>query len=326
MPRVLVTGAGTPLGDAVLRRLLADPAWEVRALTLDVPPRWLRESCETRRADLAAGRVIGAPLDGCSHVLALGPAEPGVRERERLPYTVARDAALLAPALVRDALESGVTRFAYVASPLAADGADHFPTTEAQIDACPPPRSALALACVAVEQLCRAARDEHGLPLTICRPFGGYGPGERAGPEPGSAHVVVDLAERALDGERPLRILGDGSQRRVFTHFDDLAAGIVAALGADDALGRELNVAGRWELSVADLAALVWSACGLDEDRFALRQLAAPPRDIARRAPSVRAIGRITGWRASIAPADGVASTVAWLRGARAAGRIDLGL
>ncbi|HUA11599.1 MAG TPA: NAD(P)-dependent oxidoreductase [Solirubrobacteraceae bacterium] len=326
MSRVLVTGAGTPLGDAIVRRLLADPDWEVRALTLDVPAQWLRESCETRRAEVAGGRVSGAPLEGCSHVLALGPVEPGVRARERMPYSVARDATLLVPALLRDALEDGAARFLYVGSALAADNATRFPSTERHIASCPPPRTALALAGLAVEDLCRAAQEEHGLALTICRPFGGYGPGERAGPHAGTAHVVADLAERALAGERPLQILGDGSQRRVLTHFDDLADGIVAALAAGDAAGGELNVAGHWELTVSELARLVWRACGHDEEAFALRALPAPAADVARRAPSVRSIARVAGWRARITPAAGVAATVDWLRAARAAGRIDHGL
>ena len=52
MNRVLVTGGAGTIGAAVVRRLLGDPAWEVRVSDQRTPPQWMREGCEIRTADL----------------------------------------------------------------------------------------------------------------------------------------------------------------------------------------------------------------------------------------------------------------------------------
>ena len=51
MNRVLVTGGAGTIGQAVVRRLLRDPAFEVRVSDQREAPDWMREGCEvhTRR-------------------------------------------------------------------------------------------------------------------------------------------------------------------------------------------------------------------------------------------------------------------------------------
>ena len=73
------------------------------------------------------------------------------------------------------------------------------------------------------------------------RPFNAYGPGEMPGDEPGIAHIVPDLIERALRRERPFPIFGSGEQTRTLTHIDDIADGIAAALDARRRDGRGLQ-------------------------------------------------------------------------------------
>ena len=51
--------------------------------------------------------------------------------------------------------------------------------------------------------------------------------------EPGIAHAVPDLiAQGRSRGQRPLPIFGSGEQTRTLTHVDDIADGIVTAMGA----------------------------------------------------------------------------------------------
>ncbi|MBV8710625.1 MAG: NAD-dependent epimerase/dehydratase family protein, partial [Solirubrobacterales bacterium] len=52
MNRVLVTGGAGTIGAAVVKRLLADSAWEARVADHREPPVWMREGCEIRTADL----------------------------------------------------------------------------------------------------------------------------------------------------------------------------------------------------------------------------------------------------------------------------------
>ena len=127
----------------------------------------------------------------------------------------------------------------------------------------PTPRSAYGFSKLAGEYYCRAAGDELGLRYDR-RPFNAYGPGEMPGDEPGIAHIVPDLIERALAATRPFPIFGSGDQTRTLTHVDDIARGIAAALAAPDAIGEDFNISASEELTVREIAAIVWEACGND--------------------------------------------------------------
>ena len=96
------------------------------------------------------------------------------------------------------------------------------------------------------------------------------------------------------------------------THVDDVADGIVAALGSPAALNEDFNLAGSRELSVAEIAQIVWQACGEDAGELALEQIGARGRARARAQPPATDKAReLLGWQAQIAFEDGVAATVA---------------
>jgi UDP-glucose 4-epimerase len=192
--------------------------------------------------------------------------------------------------------------------------ATEFPTTEAHLDECPAPRSAYGFSKLTGEVYCRAAHAEHELPFTICRPFNAYGPGELPDDEPGIAHAVPDLIRKVLAGQRPLQIFGSGEQTRTLTHVDDIADGIVVALSAPAALNEDFNVSASQELTVAEIARIVWEACGNEPGDFELEHLPPFEVDVQRRWPSVEKARRVLGWEARIDPSEGIAQTVEWLR------------
>ena len=163
----------------------------------------------------------------------------------------------------------------------------------------------------------RAAHAEHGLPYTICRPFNAYGPGEMPEDEPGIAHMVPDVIKKCLTlpPGAALPIFGDGTQTRTITHVDDIADGIVTAMGSPAGLGEDFNVSAAREMTVAEIARVIWAACGRPEAEFALEHLPTYEVDVVRRWPSVEKAQRLLGWRARIEVEQGVAQTVAWLRG-----------
>jgi nucleoside-diphosphate-sugar epimerase len=135
--------------------------------------------------------------------------------------------------------------------------------------------------------------------------------------EPGIAHMVPDLIRKCLqlpgDGT-PLPIFGDGTQTRTLTHIDDIADGIVAAMSAEQGLHEDFNISAGEERTVADIARVIWAACGRDPDAFALEHLPSYPVDVVRRWPSVEKARRLLGWEAQIGLEDGIAQTVRWLR------------
>src|SRR6185437_10729985 len=222
-------------------------------------------------------------------------------------------------AVVRAALDAEVDRFVYVSSSMVFERAEEYPTTEAYLPRCPVPASAYGFSKLTGEVYCRAAHEEHGLPFTICRPFNAYGPGEVPDAEPGIAHAVPDLIEKVLSGQRPLQIFGSGEQTRTLTHVDDIADGIVTAMGSPAGLNEDFNISASREMTVAEIARVIWEACGEDPEQFELEHLPTFTVDVQRRWPSVEKARELLGWQSRIGVEEGIADTVRWLRELRAA-------
>ncbi len=314
MNRVLVTGGAGTIGQAVVRRLLRDPRWEVRVSDQREPPQWMREGCEIHTGDLRRLEETRGATEGCSHVIHLAAIVGGIANFHKLPHTLTEVNAALYNAVVRAALDHAVERYVYVSSSMVFERATQFPTTEEHVWECPVPRSAYGFSKLAGEYWARAANAEHGLAYTICRPFNAYGPGEIPEDEPGIAHAVPDLIRKALAGQHPLQIFGDGSQTRTLTHVDDIADGIVTAMGHPAAVNEDFNISAAQELTVAEIARIVWEACGRDPQQFELEHMPSFPVDVQRRWPNVEKAKRLLGWEARIDVRDGIGQTVEWLR------------
>jgi nucleoside-diphosphate-sugar epimerase len=313
--RVLVTGGAGAIGSAVVRRLLRDGDWNVRVSDQRDAPDWMRERCEVHQGDLRELGEARKAAEGCTHAVHLAAIVGGIGNFHKLPHTLLEVNHALYNAVFRAALDERVERLLYVSSSMVFENATVFPTPEEHVRDCPAPYSAYGFSKLAGEVYCRALHDEHGLAYTICRPFNAYGPGEFPDAEPGIAHMVPDLIQKVLSGQRPLEIFGSGEQTRTLTHVDDIADGIVTALGHPAAENEDFNISASDERTVAEVARLIWEACGRDPAEFELRHLPSFEVDVQRRWPSVEKARRVIGWEAQVDLPTGLAGTVDWLRG-----------
>ena len=317
--RVLVTGGAGTIGAAVVRRLIRDPDFEVRVSDQREAPQWMREACEVHVGDLRNPAVAREAADGCSHVIHLAAIVGGIANFHKLPHTLLEMNTALYNGVFRAALDVRVERLVYVSSSMVFERATEYPTTEEHVRDTPIPQSAYGFSKLAGEVYCRALHEEHGLPYTICRPFNAYGPGEMPEDEPGIAHMVPDLIKKVLDGARPLPIFGSGEQTRTITHVDDIADGVVTAMGHPAGENEDFNVSASDEMTVAEIARVIWEACGERPEDFQLEHLPTFEVDVQRRWPSVEKARRLLGWEARIGVREGIADTVRWLREQRGA-------
>jgi nucleoside-diphosphate-sugar epimerase len=313
MTRVLVTGGTGLIGSIVVKRLLRDGEYEVVVAARDEPPAWIsREGYELRLGDLQDPGEARKAIEGCTHVLHLAAIVGGIGNWHRLQYTLTENNNALCNSVFRAAVEAEVERFVYASSAMVFERATVFPTPESYLDECPTPLSPYGFQKLTGEVYCRAANAEFGLPYTIVRPFNAYGyeiPGEV-----GTTHVIPDLANKILSGERPVPVLGSGAQTRSFTHVEDIADGIVTAMAHPAAVNEDFNISADREVTVAELAALIWEACGEDPAELELEHVPSYKDDVQRRWPSVEKARELLGWEAKVTLEEGIERTISFLR------------
>jgi UDP-glucose 4-epimerase len=220
----------------------------------------------------------------------------------------------------------------YVSSSMVFESAESWPSHEGQEREIPPPLSSYGFQKLAMEYFARAAREQHGLPFTIVRPFNCVGIGEsRAlGDEEilsgnvqlAMSHVVPDLVQKVLKGQDPLHILGDGSQVRHYTYGGDLARGIADTLEHPGALGEDFNLSTAESTTVLELAELIWQK--IKGPGVPLRVVHDEPftHDVQRRVPSTEKAKRILGYEATTSLPAMLDEVIPWIRQAIAAGTL----
>lgn len=224
--RVLVTGGGGFLGQAIVRRLLARGE-SVRVLQRSAVPELVRLGVDCQRGDLADSAVVDRAVAGCDVVYHVA-AKAGVWGRYDDFYranVIGTENVLFACRTHR------VAKFVYTSSPsVVFDGHD-----EAGIDESTPyPKQYLThypKTKAIAEQLVMAANSPT-LATVSLRPHLIWGPGDN--------HLFPRLVQRSRAGK--LRRVGDGRNLVDTTYIDNAAD---AHLAAEQALGPNSAVAGK---------------------------------------------------------------------------------
>ena len=126
------------------------------------------------------------------------------------------------------------------------------PLVETMPDDCLNPYS---VAKVAGEKMCKMYTDLFGLPTIIFRYFNVYGPRE---PIKGPYAPVVGLFLRQKKAGEPMTIVGEGTQRRDFTHVVDVVDANIRAMNYEgDQHGTVFNVGTGQNNSVLELARMI---------------------------------------------------------------------
>ena len=74
------------------------------------------------------------------------------------------------------------------------------------------------------EELCRLYSRVYELSTVVCRFYNVYGPHQI---EDGTYATVIGIFEKQFRNKEPLTIVGDGNQRRDFTHINDIVNGLI---------------------------------------------------------------------------------------------------
>ena len=215
-------------------------------------------------------------------------------------------------------------RIIVMSSSMVFESTTQFPTPEGAQLTSPPPVSTYGFQKLASEYFAKGAFEQYRLPFTILRPFNCVGIGERRALRDTDvmsgniklalSHVVPDLALKALQGQDPLHILGEGDQVRHYTYGGDLARGIRLAMESPKAVNEDFNLSTATSTTVLELAEAIWRRSNGPDKPF--RHVSDPPfeHDVQRRVPDVRKAREVLGFEATTTLDEMLDEVIPWIR------------
>ena len=210
------------------------------------------DSVNRVKGDIRDYALMKTLMEGVDYVFHLA-AESKIGTCIDNPIQAASTNELGTCTLLQAARDNNVKRFIY-SSTSAAYGGNECPNVETQPDDCLNPYS---VSKSNGEKLCKMYNDLFGLKTVSFRYFNVYG--ERQ-PIRGQYAPVVGIFLRQRAAGEALTIVGDGEQRRDFTHVSDVVqANVLAATTEVDesAFGQLYNIGNGKNYSVNELAAMI---------------------------------------------------------------------
>lgn len=121
-------------------------------------------------------------------------------------------------------------------------------------DMIPDPLNPYSVAKMGAEDLCKMYTDLFDLQCISLRYFNVYGNRQ---PLSGTYAPVVGLFLNQWENDKPLTIVGDGEQRRDFTHIDDVVKANLACIDNDISEYHVINIGTGNNYSVNEIAAMI---------------------------------------------------------------------
>lgn len=223
--KILVTGGAGFIGSNIVEKLLSagHKVTVVDNESSDSHEKlyWNNKACNNNK-DICDYKNIRPLFDNVDYVFHLA-AEARIQPAIKNPLLAVKTNSLGTATVLQCAKEAGVKRLIY-SSTSSAYGHNKTPNKEDQADDCLNPYS---VSKVSGEKLCKMYSDLFDLETVILRYFNVYGARE---PMKGHYAPVVGIFKRQRDLGEPITIVGDGEQRRDFTHVDDVVeANLLAA-------------------------------------------------------------------------------------------------
>lgn len=210
---------------------------------------YYNESATYHKLDIADYEAIRPLFDGVDYVFHLA-AESRIQPTIDNPILAMRTNIVGTGTILQCSREALVKKVMYSSTSSSYGLKNKPPLVETMMDDCLNPYS---VSKVAGEKMCSMYNTLFGLKTISFRYFNVYGPRE---PIKGAYAPVVGLFLRQFKAGEPLTIVGDGSQRRDFTHVNDIVNANILAMNSD-VENEIINVGTGTNTSVLELSRMI---------------------------------------------------------------------
>lgn len=312
--KVLVTGGTGFIGSHVVEKLVD------RGAVVTVLDNL--QNGKIKNIDYLDGRVnfihgdctdLKDSLKACKNqevVMNLAARVGGIEYNRLHQATMLRDNLNIATTMMEAARLEGVERFLAVSSACVYPRDCKVPTPESEgfVSEPEPTNGGYGWAKRMSEALGKYYAEEYGMKVGIVRPYNCYGPRDHFDPK--TSHVIPALIKRVFDGENPVVVWGSGKQTRAFLYVEDLAEGMILAIGKYP-IPDPINLGTDEEVSIKDLISMIVSFSGKNSKiQFDTTK---PDGSLRRNSDNTKAKEK-TGFYSKMNLKDGLKKTIDWYK------------
>jgi len=168
------------------------------------------------------------------------------------------------------------------------------------------PQSPYSATKIGADAIAMSFYNAFNLPVTIVRPFNTYGPRQSA------RAIIPTIITQIASGVKEIK-LGDLTPTRDLNYVKDTAYGFLAIAECDATIGKEINIASNYEISMADTLNLIKSMMK-SEVQFITDEVRLRPEnsEVFRLWGDNSLITSLTDWRPEYTIEAGLKETVDW--------------
>jgi len=201
------------------------------------------------------------------------------------------------------AKENKVTRIIHTSTSEVYGTAQYVPIDENHPKQAQSPYSASK---IAADAMAMSFYNAFNLPVTIARPFNTYGPRQSA------RAIIPTIISQIAAGKKEIK-LGDLSPTRDFNFVKDTCRGFIALAENDSTIGKEVNIASNYEISMKDTLNLIKKIMKSDVEFITDEQRLRPEKsEVFRLWGDNKLIKQLTGFKVQYPIEKGLEETINW--------------
>lgn len=168
------------------------------------------------------------------------------------------------------------------------------------------PQSPYSASKIGADAMAMSFFNAFELPVTTARPFNTYGPRQSA------RAIIPTIISQIANGMKEIK-LGDLRPTRDFNYVKDTARGFLAIAECDETIGKEINIATNFEISMADTLNLIRELMQSDVQFITDEQRLRPANsEVFRLWGDNSLICSLTDWKPEYTIETGLKETIEW--------------
>lgn len=321
--KVLVTGADGFIGSHLVEELIKD-GYEVRAFALynsfntwgwlDSLPGGTLDKIDVFTGDVRDPNAVRKAMEGMDAVMHLA-ALIAIPFSYYAPDTYVDTNIKGTLNVLQAARDLGTERVLVTSTSEVYGTAQYVPIDEKHPYQGQSPYSATK---IGADRLAESFYRSFSLPVTIVRPFNTFGPRQSA------RAVIPTIITQLLSGKAEIK-LGSLAPTRDFNYVKDTARGFIEILKSSRTIGEEINIATQREISIGQLAEELIRQINPEARIVCDEQRLRPEKSEVERLLGANAkIRSLTGWKPRYTFEEGLAETIAWIKGNMGHYKVDI--